>query len=89
MTIIKFDRNGVLWTRNDAVNQHLIDVQLRYFNAILDRQRYSYLSSIYKLLGMKWNPDWKNICYLAEFGELYYEIERNEEMDEYFIKIYQ
>jgi hypothetical protein len=89
MTTIKFDRNSVSWRDNDAVNQYYLDTQLQFFNTLLEARSYLYLSSIYEILGVKWNPDWKNICFLAEFGELYYEIERNEENEEYLIKIYQ
>ena len=86
---IKFDRNCVPWSYVDANNQFFIDRTLKYINEILKVRAYLYLNSIYEILGAKWNPEWKNICLLAEFGELYYEIERNEENEEYTIKIYQ
>lgn len=89
MTTIKFDRDCVGWSNNDVGNQYYLDLQLRYFNEVLEYRRYLYLSSIYEHIGAKWNPDWKNICYLAEFGKLYYEIERDEKTESYLIKIYQ
>lgn len=89
MTTIKFNRNCVGWTKDDATNQYYLDIQLQYFNELLKARQYLYLNSIYETIGAAWNPDWKNICYLAEFGELYYEIERNEENEEYLIKIFQ
>ena len=89
MSTIKFDRNCVVWSNNDAANQYFIDKQLQYINEILEVRRYLYLSSIYEQLGAAWNPEQKNICYLAEFGKLYYEIARDEEKESYLIKIYQ
>lgn len=86
---IKFDRNCVAWTNEDYRNQCYLNLQTQYISEILKNRAYLYLSSIYEILGVKWNPEWKNICYLAEFGELYYEIERDEETESYLIKIYQ
>lgn len=86
---IKFDRNCVPWSYVDANNQFFIDTTLKYINEILKVRVYLYLSSIYEILGVKWNPEWKNICFLAEFGELTYEIERDETNESYLIKIYQ
>jgi hypothetical protein len=89
MVTITFDRNCSSWRNEDYVNQFVLDKQLQYINEVLEVRRYLYLSSIYEQLGAKWNPEWKNICYLAEFGELYYEIERDEENESYLVKIYQ
>ena len=89
MITINFDRNCVAWTNNDTANQYYLDLQLQYINEVLEARRYLYISSIYEQLGAAWNPEWKNICYLAEFGKLYYEIERDEENESYLIKIYQ
>ena len=89
MSTITFDRNCEGWSNKDYINQYFLDTQLQYTNELLEVRRYLYLSSIYEQLGAKWNPEWKNNCYLAEFGKLYYEIERDEENESYLIKIYQ
>ena len=89
MSTIKFDHSCVGWSNNNAANQYFLDKQLQYINEILEARRYLYLSSIYEQLGAEWNPEWKNICYLAEFGKLYYEIEYDKTNESYLIKIYQ
>lgn len=89
MSTIKFDRNCVNWSDKDYINQYFLDKQLQYINELLEVRRYLYISSIYEQLGAAWNPEWMNICYLAEFGKLCYEIERDEESKSYLIKIYQ
>lgn len=89
MSTITFDRNCVNWSNKHYINQYFLDKQLQYINELLEVRRYLYLSSIYEQIGAAWNPEWKNICYLAEFGKLYYEIERDEENESYLIKIYQ
>ena len=86
---IKFDRDCVGWTDKDYINQHYLNLQTQYISELTKARGYLYLNSIYECLGAKWNPEWKNICLLAEFGELTYEIERDEETESYLIKIYQ
>ena len=89
MTTIKFDRNCAGWTNEDYRNQCFLNLQTLYISEILKSRGYLYLNNIYEILGVQWDPNWNNICFLAEFGELYYEIERDEENEEYLIKIHQ
>jgi hypothetical protein len=86
---IKFDQNCDTWTNEDYRNQFLLNTHTQYISEILRFRGYLYLNTIYECIGAKWNPEWKNICLLAELGELTYEIERDEKNEEYLIKIYQ
>lgn len=86
---IKFDRSCDLWTNHDESNQFWLKTNTQYISELLGVRGYLYLNTIYECIGAKWNPEWKNVCLLAEFGELTYEIERNEKNEEYTIKIYQ
>jgi hypothetical protein len=35
-----------------------------YCNDILKARGYIYLNTIYELFGVKWNPEWENLCML-------------------------
>ena len=56
----------------------------------LEDRRYIYLNKVYETIGVPWIPgERKNICYLAEFGELHMDIEPADEEYCYLIKVYQ
>lgn len=39
-----------------------------YLNDLLKVRGYIYLNRIYEELGMKWNPEWDNLCLLHKSG---------------------
>lgn len=86
MTIIKFDESCAAWTKINILNYQYLLRTCEYLKEVIRAKGYMYLNSIYDAFGAKWNPDWKNICYLNEFG-VTFEVEPTD--DNYFIiKIY-
>lgn len=50
--------------RHSEVNLMFIRQQEVYFNDILRVRGYIYLNTIYEMLGVKWDPEWENLCLL-------------------------
>lgn len=52
---------------NDAeANLLFLRYQERYLTDLLRARGYIYLNRIYEALGVKWNPEWRNLCMLWE-----------------------
>lgn len=49
-------------------NRVLIAQQELYLNNLLKVRGYMYLSTIYESLGVKWDPEWENLCLLYKPG---------------------
>lgn len=75
MKTIKFDETCPGWTKIPELNATYLRLQRDYLNEKLIAKRYMYLNEIYETLGIEWNPEDKNICYLAEFGPIGIEFE--------------
>lgn len=86
MKTIVFDETCQGWTKYPDLNASFLGLQKDYLNDLLLTKRYVYLHEIYKSLGVKWNPNDKNICYLAEFGPIGIEFESIGE-GRYLVKI--
>lgn len=69
---IRFDKNSSKWLdENFEFNKLFAKTQHEYIKALCKYQGYIYLNTIYELLGLKWNPYDKNICWIFERdGEL-------------------
>jgi hypothetical protein len=72
---IVFDETCQGWTKYPDLNATFLGLQKDYLNDLLLTKRYVYLHEIYESLGVKWNSNDKNICYLAEFGPIDIEFE--------------
>lgn len=49
---------------------------------------YSYINDIYEALGVKWNPEWDNLCRIYEEGsEIKFKIARQDESGEIVIDV--
>lgn len=70
MKAIIFDETCVGWSEIHERNVEYLRFQIDYLEDLLNFRRYLYMSSIYETLGVMWNPEDKNICYLAEFGPI-------------------
>lgn len=90
LEIIRFDERSNWWLPNDDMNHPFLKLQIKYIKELLNSRRYIYLNRIYEQFGIEWIPgERKNICYLAEFGELHMDIEPADEQYCYLIKVYQ
>lgn len=49
-------------TTDVEFNQMFIRRQENFFNDVLKVRGYIYLNTIYEMLGIKWDPDWNNLC---------------------------
>ena len=87
MKTIVFDETCAGWTKYPDLNATYLGLQKDFLNEKLIAKRYMYLSEIYETLGVAWNPEDKNICYLAEFGPIDVEFEPTGEGN-YLIKIH-
>lgn len=88
MNIITFDTNSPVWTPNEENARFFLDVEIKYLKEVLMTNGYLYLNTIYEGFGVRWNPDWDNICYRAADGELCMEIKQGLG-DVYFIEVTQ
>lgn len=70
MKTIVFDETCIGWSEIPEHNERYLRLQREHLNDLLIYRRYLYLNVIYESFGVKWNPDDKNICYLAEFGPI-------------------
>ena len=70
MKVITFDETCVGWSKIPECNVAYLQFQIDYLEDLLKFRGYLYMSSIYQTLGVMWNPEDKNICYLAEFGPI-------------------
>lgn len=54
---------------NDAeANLLFLRCQERYLTDLLRARGYIYHSTIYETLGIKWDPEWENLCLLWKDG---------------------
>lgn len=70
MKTIVFDETCVGWTKYTDLNNAYLGLQKDHFNDRLLAKGYVYLNEIYEALGVKWNPEDENICYLSENGPI-------------------
>ncbi len=64
---IRFDKNSSKWVdENFEFNRLLVKTQHEYIKDLCKHQGYIYLNTIYELLGLKWNPDNENVCWVFE-----------------------
>lgn len=65
MTTITFNsKTSAYGETNSETNLEIIRHNERYLTELLKAHGYVYLSTIYELLGVKWNPEWENLCLL-------------------------
>ena len=63
MLKIKFDRDASSWIKNNyEANILYLRIQETYINDLFKARGYMYKNTIYEILGVKWNPKWKNRC---------------------------
>lgn len=86
METIIFDVKSGNWSPNVEYNRFYLNTQRQYIQEIFMNRGYLYLNYIYEALGVKWNPDWDNVCYRIENGPLCMKIEEGYG-DVYFIEI--
>ena len=70
MKTIIFDETCVGWSEIHEYNVAYLRFQIDYIEELLVHRRYLYINTIYEIFGVRWNPNDKNICYLAEFGPI-------------------
>ena len=49
-------------TTDVKVNRMFILQHELHFNTMLKVRGYIYLNTIYEMFGIKWNPEWENLC---------------------------
>lgn len=86
MKTIVFDKTCPGWSEVPELTDTYLRLQRDYLNDLLIVRGYLYMSDIYNILGLKWDPKDKNICYLAEFGPISIELESTGEGN-YLVKI--
>lgn len=86
MKAIVFDETCKGWSEISETTELYLRLQRDYLNDLLITVGYLYMSDIYRIFDMKWNPKDKNICYLAEFGPISIEFESIGE-GKYLVKI--
>lgn len=62
LTIAFNQQTSVYAEQSNEVNLMIIRHNELYINDLLRFQGYVYLNQIYELLGVKWNPEWDNLC---------------------------
>lgn len=89
MQMIHFGKNAIGWCKNPELNKHFLRQQVYYLKEKCRFREYIYLNQIYEDLGVTWDPERDNICYLSKNGELWFDIIPAEEENEWIIKIEQ
>ena len=74
-TIILFDEHSANWCAEVEWDLLWLEMQAGFIKDYLENRRYIYLNQIYEQLGIDWDTNDKNYCYLAEFGPLDFEFE--------------
>ena len=70
MQTIIFDESCVGWSEIPERTAAFLRLQKDYLENLLVHRGYLYRNTIYEILGARWDPNDKNICYLAEFGPI-------------------
>lgn len=78
ITII-FDERSSLWDKDSEFNKRMVKSQLEYFKDRYKVRGYMYENYIYELLGLIWDPNKENICWIFDRdGELEFTITTKE-----------
>lgn len=86
---IRFDQTVYGWSPDADITKSFLHFQKNYIKELQAHLGYIYLSRIYEILGVKWQPeDHKNYCYSVDF-DLHIDIEQSDEPEVFLIKIYQ
>ena len=68
---LKFDKNSVYWEKEYEFNKLFVRSQQMYIQDLDKMKGYIYLSTIYDMFGLMWDPYKENICWILERdGEL-------------------
>lgn len=59
-----FDEKSPYWERNFEFNKAFIKSQLMYIRDAYFVRGYVYLEYIYRIFGIKWNPNNENTCWI-------------------------
>ena len=59
-----FDSNSLYWTKDAGANRMYIKLQENYFNDLLKKRGYVYLNMIYEGLGLRWDCEGENPCFM-------------------------
>lgn len=75
-TLLKFNRDTSIYASEDREwNTLFLRSNLCYMQDLLKSRGYIYLNQIYELLGIAWNPEQNNRCYVnddhIEFGIIF------------------
>lgn len=49
-------------------NRGFIECMINLINEYYSKQGYIYLNTIYEHFGVKWDPEWENLCFIYEDG---------------------
>lgn len=61
---IIFDESSRHWEQNFDWNILFVKTQMRYFQDLYRVRGYLYLNTIYECLGLAWNPEKENKCWI-------------------------
>ena len=57
-----FNETNLMFVRNNEYNRHFVRHTAAMILATLESRGYVYLNQVYEAYGVKWNPEWENVC---------------------------
>ena len=70
-----FDESSYKWDKDMDLNRCTLIQEFRSFKQSIECRGYIYLNRLYEGLGMKWNPDYENVCFRKENGPVKFDYE--------------
>lgn len=65
-----FNQDTSVYAEKDEIFNHVwLQQQERYLEVLLENRGYVYLNQIYEMLGLAWNPEDENRCYIYAKGD--------------------
>ena len=70
-----FDESSWQWEKGMDFKRYILIQAFRFFTKSIECRGYIYLNQVYEHIGMKWNPDYENICFRKENGPVKFDYE--------------
>lgn len=87
MITIKFDQSSPAWYKYEGMNQMFLTQEVEYLRTRFVTRGYIYLNTIYEALGVQWNPEWENRCWVKGRDNFVIIFEESETEGEFIVAI--